>query len=60
MMNHIKGALGIPIESEECEVGIRQVAEDSGFEAAVLSQVSLREEYEVPVPSLVVTFEKRR
>lgn len=38
---------------------IRRVASSYGFEVTVMSEVTLREEYSVPVPSLVVTFEKR-
>lgn len=38
---------------------LTQIAGKFGFAVTVMSQVTLREEYEVPVPSLVVTFEKR-
>ena len=39
---------------------LRKVAADAGLEVISISRTSLREEYEVPVPSLVATFEKRR
>lgn len=38
---------------------LRQTAMAFGFEVTEMAQVTLREEYEVPVPSLLVTFEKR-
>jgi predicted TPR repeat methyltransferase len=42
-----------------CQGYVRRAAAACGFDVTAMSTVPLREEYSVPVPSLVVTFHKR-